>query len=478
MEDTFRSHTRSLEHFDKKELEKQVKLIKQASEVAQSKIDYASAHDDNIIRAIEIIETFLRKKHRICYGGQAINAHLPNKYKFYDPEYSIPDYDFFTPDQDNDIRMIVKDLRKAGFEEISAREGMHEGTVKIYVDYTPVADITQIHPTLYHILSKREYRTDGISYMDANTLRMLMYLELSRPRGEVDRWPKVYERLLLFNEFAMKKPCQSNRNNFKTPLMEEEVEYIIEYVIANKRIFAGADLVEFYRQTVKGNKKYLDWIIKSHKPILFYSSEPEKDAKEIISELNFRDRVKESERGRKAIPYKIRVHSSKGAEILPGLHVISRGKEQLIFIVHQTACHSYFNVPIHSLKNELEVVLRIASMDTLISLFFSLGLIQSKWLDMGSMECLASQLVQITMKARKKANQYIFPFISILCSGHQTGLSSLIRSKVQRITSKRNKLKKLLEPTNNYNSKQIKYRNNKTIRNKRRNRSNRNNRDD
>ena len=62
------------------------------------------------------------------------------------------------------------------------------------VDYIPVADITTIDPVLYRILSKREYRVNGISYMDIHTLRMMMYLELSRPRGEVERWPKVYER--------------------------------------------------------------------------------------------------------------------------------------------------------------------------------------------------------------------------------------------------------------------------------------------
>lgn len=69
---------------------------------------------------------------------------------------------------------------------------MHEGTIKVYVDYIPVADMTAIDPKLYRILSKREYRVDGISYLDANTLRMLMYLELSRPRGEVGRWAKVF----------------------------------------------------------------------------------------------------------------------------------------------------------------------------------------------------------------------------------------------------------------------------------------------
>ena len=67
--------------FDKKKFMKQLDIIKNASEAAQAKIDYFSAHDDNIIRSIEIVEQFLRKKHRLCYGGQAINAHLPQKYK-------------------------------------------------------------------------------------------------------------------------------------------------------------------------------------------------------------------------------------------------------------------------------------------------------------------------------------------------------------------------------------------------------------
>ena len=61
-------------YFDKKQFQKQIAIIKQASELAQQKTDYASAHDDHILRAIEVVEEFLRKKHRLCYGGQAINA--------------------------------------------------------------------------------------------------------------------------------------------------------------------------------------------------------------------------------------------------------------------------------------------------------------------------------------------------------------------------------------------------------------------
>ena len=49
--------------FDKGQFEKQLMIIKKASEMAQAKIDYDSAHDDHILLAIRVIENFLRKKH-------------------------------------------------------------------------------------------------------------------------------------------------------------------------------------------------------------------------------------------------------------------------------------------------------------------------------------------------------------------------------------------------------------------------------
>jgi len=425
---------------DKEIFQKQLAIIKNASEQAQAKIDYYSAHDDHIMHAIEIVEEFLRKRHRICYGGQAINAHLPQKYKFYDPEYSIPDYDFFTPSQTADIELIVNDLKKAGFNEISAREGMHEGTVKIYVEYIPVADITEIDPKLYKILSKREYRMNGISYLDANSLRMLMYLELSRPRGEVERWKKVYERLLLFNEFAMGKSCNKRgKGLLHGSLSNSQVQFVLDFIIHNKRVFAGADLAELYQDALKKNALQTDWIITSKKPILFFSSDPAQDAKELASEFRFelkQPHLSDTKKGR----ITTKTYSSKGVDLIPSITVISQGKRLLVMIIHQTACHSYFNIPIDDDK-----VMRIASMDSLITLYFGLGLLKTAYFDMGSMECLANELVQINSRARQESDHFIFPFISIRCAGHQHTLPSLIREKVKRITSKKKLLQNLFK---------------------------------
>jgi hypothetical protein len=138
-------------------------------------------------------------------------------------------------------------------------------------------------------------------------------------------------------------------------------------------------------------------------------------------------------------PITIKTYSSRGVDLIPSVKVISQGNKSLVFVIDQTACHSYFNVPISGGK-----IIRIASMDTLITLYFSLGLLDTQFYNMGSMECLANKLVQVSIKARENPDDFIFPFISIKCSGHQTSLPSLIRAKVKRITQKKEEIKDLL----------------------------------
>jgi hypothetical protein len=408
----------------------QLDRIKQASEMAQQKLDYYSAHDDQVLLSISVVERFLKKKHRICYGGQAINAYLPTKYKFYDPESSIPDYDFFTPSHEADIEEITTALIKAGFEEISVREGMHEGTLKIYVNFIPVADLTAIDPKLYRLLSKRASRINEITYLDANSLRMLMYLELSRPRGEVGRWQKVFERLMLFNEFVSVKDCTPDSVLLQNKLTLEEVQLTIDYIIKEKRLFAGADLLSFYETSLIKKSRSTQWIVSHKKPILFLSSNARDDAKHLLAEFQaIHDK-----------DVKIKFYSYKGLDYLPGVFVLHESNQPLVIIIQQAACHSYYTLPIKKKQS-----LRIATLDTLITLYFSLGFINTSFFNMNSMECLANHFVQLSIKGRKMNGQFVFPFISISCSGHQTTLPSLIRAKVKRVTEKKKKIKNMMK---------------------------------
>jgi hypothetical protein len=131
-------------------------------------------------------------------------------------------------------------------------------------------------------------------------------------------------------------------------------------------------------------------------------------------------------------------YDSKGVEVLPSMKIIVRGKQPLVFIIRQTACYSYVTFPLDRDRS-----LPIASMDTLITLYFSLGLIRSAYFDMGSMECVANHVVQLSIQSRDRSGP--FPFISITCQGHQPSVTSLIRKRIQRLTTSKNHIKGLLE---------------------------------
>ena len=55
------------------------------------------ASSDEIKGMIKIVEEFLINKKLLCYGGTAINNIIPKQAQFYNREYEIPDYDFFSP---------------------------------------------------------------------------------------------------------------------------------------------------------------------------------------------------------------------------------------------------------------------------------------------------------------------------------------------------------------------------------------------
>jgi len=173
------------------------------------------------------------------------------------------------------------------------------------------------------------------------------------------------------------------------------------------------------------------WILSSKKPIVFLSTDPEKHAQELVYGWDTTSKK-----------LSIKTHKSTDVDLVPSMTFIYQGKRLCVLIVHQSACQAYFTVALGPSRS-----LKIASMDTLITLYFSLGLYRSAFFDIGSMECLAEKLVQISLKARANPATSPFPFISIKCIGHQKTLPSLIRSKVKRITKKKINLKQILGET-------------------------------
>ena len=180
--------------------EKELAILREAVDKSEKLTGRKMAQSKEIKDIIQIVEDFLRRKRLICYGGTAINNILPVQDQFYNKNVEIPDYDFFSSNALDDAKELADIYVKAGYEDVEAKAGVHNGTFKVFVNFIPVADITSLTSELFRAIQKEVIKVNGIAYAPANYLRMAMYLELSRPDGDVSRREKVLKRLNLLNK--------------------------------------------------------------------------------------------------------------------------------------------------------------------------------------------------------------------------------------------------------------------------------------
>ena len=417
-------------------------------EDAQERIDREAAASPEIRFALDIVEEFLRRKKRVCYGGTAMNAQLPKEKQFYSPDRDLPDYDFFTAEIEKDTEELIDDLKKSGFEDVANRAGMHEGTRKILVNYVAVADVSEIDKDIYDVLEKRAVIIDGIRYTDPNVLRMMMYLELSRPKGEVSRWNKVYERLSLINKIFPMKRCEKEvRKPRQIPIEIREILHA--FCIDNRRIMAGARLEKLYHRSLK-IKEPVKWETREGGAVVFYSPEPKKDALALRQKLGFRG-------------VDVRYFKEKG-DVIPARLVLRLHGVPITLIIQETACHSY-----NTLKDNNGTQVLIASLSTLISLYLSLAIFTNDEDDIFgfSLLCATQRFIEVNSQLEHLKTIKQFPPFALECHGYQKGYPTLLREKAKRIADEKAavKLKKLL--SKNSSKRRSQHRANKTLKKQR-----------
>ena len=154
-------------------------VLRQAVDKSEKQQGAKIATSPDVQQIIQILEDFLVRKKLICYGGTAINNILPKEAQFYDRNLEVPDYDFFSDHAMEDARELADIYYIAGYDEVEAKAGVHMGTYKVYVNFLPIADITQLHPILYERLMPETITIAGIKYAPPNYLRMSCLLYTS-----------------------------------------------------------------------------------------------------------------------------------------------------------------------------------------------------------------------------------------------------------------------------------------------------------
>ena len=235
--------------------EKELLILRNAVDEAEKKKS-KYVNSPIIRKIINILEKFIKDNGFICYGGTAINNIIPAYDQFYNKSFELPDYDFFTPNALEDAKNLANIYYNNGFDEVEAKAGVHTGTYKVYINFIPIADITQLDPIIYNALKKDVIIKKGINYASPNYLRMNAYLELSRPDGDVSRWEKVLKRLILLNKHYPISVKNCNISDFIRKFEEPSTELHTIYKIVRDSII-NQGLVFFGGFAIYSYGKYL-----------------------------------------------------------------------------------------------------------------------------------------------------------------------------------------------------------------------------
>ena len=383
------------------------------------------ASSDEIKGMIKIVEEFLANKKLLCYGGTAINNILPKQSQFYNREYEIPDYDFFSPNALKDAKELTDIFYAAGYLDVEAKSGVHSGTYKVFVNFIPMADITSIHKELFDALSKDCVSVAGIKYVPADFLRMSMYLELSRPAGDTSRWEKVMKRLNLLNEFhPMKANYDCSAIEFQRKMDENGSESEKLYTVVRDTfidlgvVFFGGYAASLYsRQMPKKERQF----IKKIPDFDVLSEDIEKTAlvvEERLHDANF----KQIEHIR---------HEAIG-EIVPE-HIELRYKNELLaFIYKPMACHNYNTIQIKNSE------INVATIDTIMSFYLAFLYAGAIYYYKDRILCMAKFLFEL-QQTNKLAQKGVMKRFTPKCIGVQETMESIRAKKASKFAELRGK---------------------------------------
>ena len=403
--------------------EKELEILRAAVDKAERISGKKITSSPEIKRMIDIVEEFLRKKKLICYGGTAINNILPDQDKFYDKEVEVPDYDFFSTNAMEDAIELADIYAKAGFDEVEAKSGVHKGTYKVFVNFTPVADITHLDKEIFNNLYRDSISVIGIRYASPNFLRMAMYLELSRPMGDVSRWEKVLKRLTLLNKHYPLKGYNCDKIDFQRKAkgdMDENARLsnIARTTLINMGVvfFGGFALWQY--------SKYMPKAIR-HK----FSNIPDFD---VLSEnpMQTADILKDQlqEEGYKHV--KVVRHDNIGELVAPHYDV-RVGNETICFIYEPLACHSYNIVHIKGMT------VKIATIDTMLSFYLAFLYTDRPYYNDDRILCMCEFLFQVQQKNRLQQKGLLRRF-SVNCYGDQATLGSIREEKAKKFQELKN----------------------------------------
>lgn len=338
----------------------------------------------------DIVEKYMKRNKLIGYGGHALNLYLPRQKQFYSL-WDIPDYDFFSSNAIQDCKQLAKELAQHT-DEVEVKSAMFDGTYKIFVNFVPLVDITHLEEHLYKVLLKSSHKIEGIHYVPYSYLKMSLYLELSRPLGDVGRWSKIYKRLqLLEDEHPTLRDKVLIQNDPPLPFFKTLIQRLKPFVLA------GEFGLTYYHTMFP-----VEYRQKHPRNVMVFTEDPE----EVLA--LFRD-----------TKYTFHVYQNKFSRVCE----VSFEQVPMLYIVSLESCQSY------NILERYGKRFKIASYDTILTTYYGITFLNIPSIPSESLLLSCALLAGCKDKKTKQMRRFRMP-----CIGYQPSLEDIRKRRGAKFT--------------------------------------------
>jgi hypothetical protein len=252
-----------------------------------------------------------------------------------------------------------------------------------------------------------------------------MYLELSRPAGDVSRWEKVLKRLTLLNKHYPLTSKECSKINFQREMANNEnadkiYENVKNTLIDQGVVFFGGNALSLYSQYMPKNLKHKlekipDFDVLSEEPLL-----TSQILKERLADIGIKN---------------VKILKRPGiGEIIAPHYEIKVANDTVVFIYEPLACHSY------NIIKEDGYDIKIGTIDTMLSFWLAFLYANRPYYDKARILCMSTYLFEVQEKNRL-AQKGLLKRFSINCMGHQETVEEMRAEKAEKYIEFKDKKK-------------------------------------
>lgn len=206
----------------------------------QAKTIYLNSYEPTMDESKNVykdIKQFIKDKKRIVYGGYAQNELIraKNENDVFYKEIDLADIEFYTPDPIGDMIDLCDMLYQKKYKYIDGKEGVHNETYKIFVNFINYCDISYMAPEIFNNIPT--ITIDGLRLSHPHFMLIDAYRVYTDPMTSYFRLKKTFTRFTkLINYYPFNENMTYNKIDYTDNKKEDVLEFIKKKIIRNSNL--------------------------------------------------------------------------------------------------------------------------------------------------------------------------------------------------------------------------------------------------